>query len=83
MKLEEAAARYGTGSPGKAAAMRRIVLSLKREKIETLEQLEERYDKNPPAFLKIRGIGPKSMELMTEFLEFFRTAERNQTGEEE
>ena len=76
MKLEEAAAQFGTTVPEKCPALRRIHLALRRGKIKTLEQLEEIYGKNPADLLSLRGIGPRSLELIRELLTFFEEAEK-------
>lgn len=54
--------------------LQRIYLSLRRNEIDSLEQLRQVLREDPQRIGTIRGIGPKSQKLLLEILVFYEHA---------
>lgn len=82
MKLGEAAAEFCAAEPERCPSLRRLNLALQRGKVKTLEQLRTLYSERPEDLLSLRGIGPRSLGLIRELLNYCEKTEKDNGNRE-
>ena len=71
MELKEAFRIYEEQFPEARSGLQRILRTLRREGVQTMEELRDCAENRPGELEKMRNIGPYSMEQIRTLLQFY------------